>query len=468
MSARPLAALLPAALVSAALLPAAAVSAGLGTGPWTSPASQDPVHGEYGLRVTIDDDQIRVGWLVDGVAPGVLEVYRRDERLHRFETEPAQAHEVRFAMPDRGTIVLRYGALESRSAEREPHGKPERPLHSTTLYLDRTAAPPPAALTDVDSLFVVGDVHGQYETLVRLLRNGGLVDPEGAWTGGRKHVVFLGDIFDRGPDVTRALWFLYRLEREAARAGGGAHVVLGNHEIMVFTGDLRYVSPRERRLAVLHDTTYPALFDIRRSVLGRWLASRPGLMKVDRVLLAHGGVAPAYADYQVEEFNDSLRSFLAEDFFYYLGPIFDPTDSTAALVLDPDMARRVHGVEHLVVMDSATARRRLDFFESDNSVFWFREYLRTDALQPILQEVLDSYDADIHVVAHTPVPRIQARMGGRMIAVDAAQPATQMLLLVREKHGGYTPLLYGLHGPPEPVPLMAPPTAPRTPPHPGT
>ena len=48
-------------------------------------------------------------------------------------------------------------------------------------------------------------------------------------------MVFLGDLFDRGNDVVRTLWFIYRLEREARKQGGAIHVVLGNHEIMTFS-----------------------------------------------------------------------------------------------------------------------------------------------------------------------------------------------------------------------------------------
>ena len=125
--------------------------------------------------------------------------------------------------------------------------------------------------------------------------------------GGGAHVVFLGDLFDRGADVTRTLWFLYELERQAQAAGGGAHIVLGNHETMIFTEDLRYVSAKEQLIARLHGaSSYTDLFDIRRSVLGRWLVGRPGLMKVNEVLLAHGGVAPGSFPRTVEAVNDSM------------------------------------------------------------------------------------------------------------------------------------------------------------------
>lgn len=48
-------------------------------------------------------------------------------------------------------------------------------------------------------LFIVGDVHGQYQRLVALLQSAGLIGPDCAWTGGAATLVCTGDFFDRGP-----------------------------------------------------------------------------------------------------------------------------------------------------------------------------------------------------------------------------------------------------------------------------
>ncbi|HDY83939.1 MAG TPA: hypothetical protein ENH48_13420 [Halieaceae bacterium] len=42
----------------------------------------------------------------------------------------------------------------------------------------------------------------------------------------------------------------------ALRAGGAVHLVLGNHEVMVMTGDLRYVSAAEVGQEGFHDALY--------------------------------------------------------------------------------------------------------------------------------------------------------------------------------------------------------------------
>ncbi len=410
--------------------------------------------GEYGLWVTERGSGLHVGWLTETAVPGVLEVLRNGKLLHRIETPKSEAHEADFSRPRDGPLVLRYGTLT------RPGG---RGRYATTVYLSRREARSRDVLGGVDSLFVVGDVHGAYDPLRKLLEANGLVDARGRWTGGHKRVVFVGDLFDRGPDATKLLWFLYRLEHEADRAGGGVHVMLGNHETMVFTGDLRYTSPKERLIASLHRTTYTKLYDIRASVLGRWLRARPGLMKVGRVLLVHGGVTPSWDAYTVRSFNDSLRTFLAEDFFYYLKALSDPSDSSAVLVVDSSSVRRFPS-SHVIVMDTAVVRRRLDFFFSDTSVFWYRGYLKparvprvpgtasdgsavdsvskaTEAALALreadLSRVLKTYDVDLQVVGHTTGATIRSRFGGRLIDVDLDEPATEMLLLVRDGSGGY-------------------------------
>lgn len=370
--------------------------------------------GEYGLWVQRLEDEgtekrLETHWITDATGPGFLEVWREGTLRHRAETPASFLHSDTFPVPEAGRLLLRYGAVRD-SGDR----------HETRVRLPLDPPRPVVRLDAVDSLYVVGDVHGEFDRLFRILRAAGLVDREERWTGGRAHLVLLGDIFDRGPDVTKALWFLYGLQDEAREAGGDVHVVLGNHEIMILTGDLRYVAPKERHLAELRSTSYTDLFDPRRTVLGGWLASRPAVMRIGPVLLAHGGVGAAFADRSIEALDDSLASYIDGDVFRWLA------DSTV----------------RVAPMDSAAVARRIDFFFADESVFWHRGYLRPpvgggtadDSLGDLLDRVLRRHDSRLHVVAHTTLPRIEARFGGRLIGVDLRRPASEMLLLVRERN----------------------------------
>lgn len=381
--------------------------------------------GEYGLTVRVVPEGLEVGWLTNEPREGELTAFVDGEKVHHVRTDEAQTHTtlVESTAP---VVVLEYGAaggsMHTTTIEREPPRRAE---------LD---------VTGVDTVYMFGDVHGQFERVARLLHNVGAIDRDLHWSGGRRHVVFLGDLFDRGDDVTRVLWFIYGLEREAAAAGGGVHVVLGNHELMVMSGDLSYVSGKESLIAFRHGVEYQDLFDPRETVLGRWLAGKPGLMKMDDLLLAHGGMSPVYLDYGVREFQDTLDVFLGEDLFLGWN--------------DPEF---LEAFGESSTLDSAAVARRFDFFFGRSSVFWYRALVRSDTLGAFLDRVLARYDSRVHVIGHTPVETIQERYGGRLIATDLRDAASELLFLVRTDDGSWERYKVPLFGPPEP---LAPPPAP--------
>jgi hypothetical protein len=360
------------------------------------PAQTPRFDGEYGLYVWFDRDSVVVHWLTASAVPGRIEVdMPRGQPIAR-ETPAGHAHRVSFRRPAHNDLELRYGTAEGT------------PLHTTRVSL---AAPrrPPVTFRGVDSLYVVGDTHGEFDALTGTLRNAGLVDSSLRWTGGRRHLVFAGDLTDRGPDVLRLLWFVYRLEREASRAGGRVHLVLGNHEVMLMLGDLRYVHPKEAAIADMYGVSYDRLLDIRHSILGRWLVSKPGMLRFDGTLIAHGGVTPEYARLKLAGFDRTLSQYTREEFFYLWS---DPTAT--------------------IVMDSASFHERDDFFWSPRSVFWHREYIQSDTASGQLDLALRHTGARMLVVGHTPVDSIHARYDGRVIAAHTPHMGAELLLLVRD------------------------------------
>lgn len=93
-------------------------------------------------------------------------------------------------------------------------------------------------------LVAIGDVHGDYEALRTLLRRVGVIDAADRWLGGRTVLVQVGDQTDRGDGELDIYELLFRLQDEAAAAGGAVHVLLGNHEVMNVRLDFRYVTPK--------------------------------------------------------------------------------------------------------------------------------------------------------------------------------------------------------------------------------
>jgi hypothetical protein len=104
--------------------------------------------------------------------------------------------------------------------------------------------------------------------------------------------------------------------------------------------------------------------------------------------------------------------------------------------------------ERVIVMDSAAVSRRMALLFDERSILWHRGYVQSDTLGGELARVLDDFDADLHVVGHTPVPSISLRYGGRLVAVDLQEPAREMLLLTRGADGRRLLFRAGLEGSP--------------------
>jgi len=88
-------------------------------------------------------------------------------------------------------------------------------------------------------------VHGEYDSLVALLRGVQLIDDQQRWCGNTSMLVQLGDLVDRGPRAKQVMDLMIRLQGEAAAANGSVVVLWGNHELMQLFGDFRYVHPLE-------------------------------------------------------------------------------------------------------------------------------------------------------------------------------------------------------------------------------
>lgn len=203
-------------------------------------------------------------------------------------------------------------------------------------------------------IVAVGDLHGDWEGYRAILRDAGLIDSRDRWAGGRTILVQTGDIVDRGPDSLKIVRDLMRLRRQAERAGGRVVTLVGNHEAMNVTGDLRYVDPgeyaafvddrseerRERvyranrtRIGEMYRARSPDLAEeeVRAAwiaetplgwaehraawhpegELGRWAISSPAVALIDGTLFVHGGISSAYAHLPPDEINRRVAAALA-------------------------------------------------------------------------------------------------------------------------------------------------------------
>jgi Calcineurin-like phosphoesterase len=85
---------------------------------------------------------------------------------------------------------------------------------------------------------VIGDVHGQFDKLVGLLKALGYRESAGAWRHMSRTAIFVGDLIDRGPHQLATIDLV-----RAMMDAGTARCILGNHEFNA----IAWVTPDPRR-----------------------------------------------------------------------------------------------------------------------------------------------------------------------------------------------------------------------------
>ena len=148
----------------------------------------------------------------------------------------------------------------------------------------------PYKMPQPEKLMVISDPHGNLECFVSILQGGGVIDEQYAWKFGKNQLVIIGDVFDRGKDVLPIFWLIYKLEQEAAEAGGQVSFMLGNHEEMVLRGDCRYTKDKYKELASELGISYQELWQ-QNSELGKWLKSRNLVQIIGENFFVHAGLS---------------------------------------------------------------------------------------------------------------------------------------------------------------------------------
>ena len=248
-------------------------------------------------------------------------------------------------------------------------------------------------------ILAISDIEGNFQSFCRLLIKNNVIDKYFNWKYGDGHLVIVGDCFDRGEQVTECLWLIYMLEEKAKRKGGKVHFILGNHEIMNFNGDWRYVHPKyaeQARSKKSHTAIYGG-----NSELWRWLRTKNIVERIGDVLFVHGGIAEQLLQLKIplDVINTSVRPFYtrANDQF---------TDPLLSLV-----------------------------FNSDNSPFWYRGYYQQETDKKLIDATIQLYEVNTIVTGHTVVDSIVSYYDGKVINIDTdhASGNSQALLIRRDR-----------------------------------
>lgn len=308
-------------------------------------------------------------------------------------------------------------------------------------------------------IVAIGDLHGDYEAYEALLNNAGLIDNRGRWSGGETILVQTGDVPDRGPDSLKIIEHLQQLQKKAPRKGGKVITLVGNHEAMNVTGDLRYVHPGEykafadRGSRQRRESTYNAnresleAFYLKQDSslssneikerwfeatplgklehqaawrpdgdVGEWIVNNPAVTIVGDSLFVHGGVSAKYVSFSVDEINAMVREALiarntaptsilydAEGPFWYRGHVHTEPMSAQKEAIQ---------TAETTAVPALSASEEVDL-------------------------VLDTFAVQRIVIGHTPsLTGIKASYGGKVIQIDTGianyYGGTQSYLEIRD------------------------------------
>lgn len=271
----------------------------------------------------------------------------------------------------------------------------------------------------VERVIAIGDLHGDYERYISVMRSAGLIDRHGKWSGGKTHLVQTGDIPDRGADTRKIIDHLVKLSRQAKKKGGYVHMLIGNHEAMNVIGDLRYVVEGEFNAFTTNKSVKlrEKLWDkqvawLRANMLtfeeldlvayraeweqkvplgwiehrqgwaldgeyGSLVKSNPVAVKINDTIFLHGGISAAYCKFSLQSLTEQLIEAMAS---------YDPEVTT--IVNDP------------------------------LGPIWYRglaQEAEADVFSQTLDNILNRYGARRIVIGHTPTggviwPRFDQRV----------------------------------------------------------
>jgi hypothetical protein len=273
----------------------------------------------------------------------------------------------------------------------------------------------------VERIVAIGDIHGDLDAFVLLLKNAKVLDNRNNWSGGKTHLVIPGDFIDRGNNSRKVMDLLMALEPQAQKAGGRVHALLGNHEAMDMYGDLRYVVKadyeafrtaesadireqalqaaleklREAGKTQVNLASYRKEFEDqhplgafeRQAALGpsgkygKWLRQKNVIVKINDIVFVHGGISPKFSLATLKFLNDRVHAELAD---------FSKLDD--GVTTDPEGPLWYRGLA--------------DASENDRDV--------GEALDAFLK----NQQARHIVVGHTPQAAIMPRFQGRVILID--------------------------------------------------
>jgi hypothetical protein len=266
----------------------------------------------------------------------------------------------------------------------------DEPGKTFSVQLKKELKLEPCEYEKPGKLLILSDIEGNFYAFRKLLQANHVIDDNYNWIFGNGHLVLLGDFFDNGKQVTECLWLSYYLEEKSIVQGGYVHFVLGNHELMNMSGDLRYVQPKylDNCTKLLHER-YSSLYNDK-TELGRWLRTKNIIEKSGDLIFVHGG------------FHEDVNKL-----------------SLSITAMNAVVRKQYGTTDDYQSTDFPSAEKTL--YYNKTAPFWYRGYYKGDrtAMQAQVDNTLKKFDVSRIITGHTIIAdTVSSWYIGKVIDVD--------------------------------------------------
>lgn len=250
---------------------------------------------------------------------------------------------------------------------------------------------------DDNKVYIFSDLHGNIEYFRQVLINLKVIDSDNNWLFGKNGLVILGDFVDKSSYDRELLWYLYFLERLSNKQGGFVSIILGNHETFQLSGDFRHAHPVTRHLTRKLIPLEQSLDD--KTLLGRWLRTKPVVATMNNYLFIHAGVSPSViSKVDIQSLNTSLANYWRGD------------------VIDDDSYQAIFGPQG--ILNYRGMIKKTDHYPA----------LTTGELTTFLSKV----SMGKIIFGHTEMEEISFLHKNKAIAVDASRQSSKILMVDAE------------------------------------
>ncbi len=253
----------------------------------------------------------------------------------------------------------------------------------------------------------LSDIHGCYDHFITMLKNNLIIDQETNWSWGNGHLVLAGDVVDKGPWQTNCLWLIRKLEKQAERAGGKVHYLLGNHETALLresagrSDKIRTPGHKYPAIGKAIGIPYAHLFS-EKSELGRWLRTKNTMVKINDNLFLHAGISNQLLekDLTIDELNRYGRNYVDYD--------------------------------HWLAADSKD-REIYKLFEDYWGPYEYKGYFddkvyKEDFSEKTVDDALSFYNCKRIIVGHSSIRNIHLRHNSKVVAIGIKLPRDGKIL----------------------------------------